>query len=112
VFQVNWFRKGADGSFLWPGFGDNARVLQWMVERLEGTACAEDSPLGSIPTADGLNLDGLDLPEDRLRELFAQDKAALRAEADDIEEFFGTFGDRMPAELERQLELLRRRLAD
>ena len=112
VFQVNWFRKGADGSFLWPGFGDNARVLQWMVERLEGTAGAEDSPLGSIPTADGLNLEGLDIAEDRLSELFAQDKQALRAEADDIEEFFETFGDRMPAELDRQLELLRRRLAD
>ncbi|GAA1688910.1 phosphoenolpyruvate carboxykinase (GTP) [Microcella alkalica] len=112
VFQVNWFRKGADGSFLWPGFGENARVLQWMVERLDGTACAEDSPLGSIPTADGLNLDGLDLSEDRVRELFAQDKGALLAEADDIEGFFATFGDRLPAELDRQLDLLRRRLAD
>ncbi|KQV24721.1 MULTISPECIES: phosphoenolpyruvate carboxykinase (GTP) [unclassified Microcella] len=112
VFQVNWFRKGADGSFLWPGFGDNARVLQWMVERLDGTAGAVDSPLGSIPTADGLNLDGLDIDESRLGELFAQDREALRVEADDIETFFATFGDRMPAELDRQLELLRRRLAD
>ncbi|WP_169077896.1 phosphoenolpyruvate carboxykinase (GTP) [Microcella alkalica] len=110
VFQVNWFRKGADGSFLWPGFGDNARVLQWMVERLEGEACAQESPLGSIPTADGLNLEGLDLDEARVEELFAQDREALLAEADDIEQFFATFGDRMPAELVRQLELLRGRL--
>jgi len=110
VFQVNWFRKGADGSFLWPGFGDNARVLQWMVERLEGEACAQESPLGSIPTADGLNLEGLDLDEARVDELFAQDREALLAEADDIEQFFATFGDRMPAELVRQLELLRGRL--
>ncbi|WP_407663498.1 phosphoenolpyruvate carboxykinase (GTP) [Microcella flavibacter] len=110
VFQVNWFRKGADGSFLWPGFGDNARVLQWMVERLDGTACADDSPLGSVPRAGELNVDGLDLDEERLAELFAVDPEALRAEADDIERFFASFGDRMPAELDRQLELLRRRL--
>ena len=110
VFQVNWFRKGADGSFLWPGFGDNARVLQWMVERLEGEACADDSPLGSIPTADGLNLAGLDLDDERVRELFAQDREALLAETDDVEQFFATFGDRLPPELTRQLELLRGRL--
>ena len=112
VFQVNWFRKGADGSFLWPGFGDNARVLQWMVERLEGTASADESPLGCVPAADGLNLDGLDLDDDRVRELFAVDPAALRVEVDDIERFFATFGERLPAELPRQFELLRARLDD
>jgi phosphoenolpyruvate carboxykinase (GTP) len=112
VFQVNWFRKGADGSFLWPGFGENARVLQWMVERLEGTAEAVDTPLGGVPAADGLNLDGLDFDAERLNELFAVDKASLREEADDIEQFFATFGERLPAELSRQLHLMRARLAD
>ena len=110
VFQVNWFRKGADGSFLWPGFGDNARVLQWMVERLEGTASAAESPLGAVPRPGELNVDGLDLDEEHLAELFAVDPEALRVEADDIERFFDSFGERMPAELNRQLELLRHRL--
>jgi phosphoenolpyruvate carboxykinase (GTP) len=112
VFQVNWFRKGSDGAFLWPGFAENARVLQWMVERLEGTAEAQDSPLGGVPVADGLNLEGLDMSTDRLSELFAVDKEALRAEADDIERFFATFGDRLPSELTRQLSLMRARLTD
>ncbi len=111
MFQVNWFRKAADGSFLWPGFGDNARVLQWMVERLEGTQNAVDTPLGSVPTANGLNLDGLDISEAQLTELFRVDPQALAAEADDIEAFFDSFGHRLPAELYRQLERLRARLS-
>ncbi len=110
VFQVNWFRKDAEGSFLWPGFGENARVLQWMVERLEGSASAAETPLGSVPRPGELNVDGLDLDDAALAELFAVDAEAMRSETDDIERFFATFGDRMPAELDRQLALLRHRL--
>jgi len=111
VFQVNWFRKDADGSFLWPGFGDNARVLQWMIERLEGTQRAVETPLGSVPTPEGLNLEGLEISDEQLAELFRIDPQALAAEADDIEAFFDTFGHRLPAELYRQLERLRSRLS-
>ena len=111
VFQVNWFRKDADGSFLWPGFGENARVLEWMVGRLEGLHGAVDSPIGSLPSEGALNLDGLALDEAALTELFRIDPVAFEAEADDIEEFFATFGDRLPGELTRQLALLRGRLA-
>ncbi len=111
VFQVNWFRKGADGSFLWPGFGENARVLEWMVGRLEGQHGAVDSPIGSLPGEGALNVDGLELDEAALTELFRVDPVAFEAEADDIEAFFATFGDRMPVELMRQLTLLRDRLA-
>lgn len=111
VFQVNWFRKGADGSFLWPGFGDNARVLEWMVGRLEGTQSSVESPIGSLPAEGALNVEGLELDEQALTELFRVDPVAFGHEADDIEAFFATFGDRLPPELSRQLDLLRSRLA-
>jgi len=110
VFQVNWFRKGADGSFLWPGFGDNARVLEWMVARIDGQVGALDSPIGSLPSPGGLNVDGLDLDEAALEELFRVDPEAFLAEADDAERFFASFGERLPVELQRQLALLRARL--
>ncbi len=110
VFQVNWFRKGADGTFLWPGFGDNARVLEWMVARVDGQVGAIDSPIGSLPTPGGLNVDDLDLDEATMEELFRVDPEAFLAEADDVEQFFASFGERLPAELQRQLALLRGRL--
>ncbi len=110
VFQVNWFRKGADGSFLWPGFGDNARVLEWMVKRIDGQVGAIDSPIGALPTAGGLNVEGVEVDEAALEELFRVDPEAFLAEADDAERFFASFGDRLPAELQRQLTLLRGRL--
>ena len=110
VFQVNWFRKGADGSFLWPGFGDNARVLEWMVARIDGQVGAIDSPIGSLPTPGGLTLDGLEIDDAALDELFRVDPEAFLAEADDVEGFFASFGERLPVELQRQLALLRGRL--
>ena len=110
VFQVNWFRKGADGSFLWPGFGDNARVLEWMVARIDGQVGAVDSPIGSLPMPGGLTLDGIEIDDAALEELFRVDPEAFLAEADDIERFFASFGERLPAELQRQLALLRGRL--
>lgn len=110
VFQVNWFRKGADGSFLWPGFGDNARVLEWMVARIDGQVGAVDSPIGSLPTPGGLTLDGIEIDDAALDELFRVDPEAFLAEADDVERFFASFGERLPVELQRQLALLRGRL--
>jgi phosphoenolpyruvate carboxykinase (GTP) len=108
VFQVNWFRKGADGSFLWPGFGENARVLEWIMGRLDGELGATQTPLGYIPTPTGLNVDGLD--DISLDELFAIDRDAWLAEADDTETFFDGFDGRVPDELYGQLETLREKL--
>jgi len=110
IFQVNWFRKDEDGSFLWPGFGENSRVLEWILERVDGRLPAVEGPLGLMPTADGLNVDGLDLREGDLEKLFKVDAESWLAEVDSTEEFFAKFGDRVPPALTKQLEALRARL--
>ncbi|WP_460817520.1 phosphoenolpyruvate carboxykinase (GTP) [Microbacterium petrolearium] len=110
VFQVNWFRKGADGRLLWPGFGDNARVIEWIIRRLTGETGAVDSPIGRLPEAGALNLEGVDVATADLDELFAVDPDSWLAEADLTEAFFDTFGDRVPAALRAQLAALRERL--
>lgn len=110
VFQVNWFRKGADGRFLWPGFGDNARVVDWIIRRVEGTVDAVDTPIGRIPRVEDLNLDGIDVPVADLEELFSIDPASWLQEADLTEEFYATFDGRVPPRLYSELEALRFRL--
>jgi phosphoenolpyruvate carboxykinase (GTP) len=118
VFQVNWFRRGADGSFLWPGFRENARVLAWMVRQVERSRAvrldrgARPTAVGLVPEAGALDTDGLDLADGALDELFAVDAERWRAECDLTEEFFATFGDRVPSALRDQLKHLRDRLAD
>ena len=110
VFQVNWFRKDSDGSFLWPGFGENSRVLEWMLERVDGQVAARESAIGLLPHLDDLNVDGLNLPEGALDELFAIDADSWRSEVDATEEFFATFENRVPAAIHRQLDRLRAHL--
>jgi len=99
IFFVNWFRKGADGRFLWPGFGDNARVLKWIVERLDGRAAAVDTPVGRVPAPGALDLSGLDLPPAALDILLEVDPEVWLEEAALIPPFFAQFGDRLPAAL-------------
>ncbi|WP_341975485.1 phosphoenolpyruvate carboxykinase (GTP) [Microbacterium sp. LTA6] len=111
IFQVNWFRRGSDGRFLWPGFGDNSRVIDWIIRRVAGEVPAVDSPIGRLPRVEDLNLDGLDIAQADLDELFSIDSAAWLAEADLTEEFFDTFGDKLPAALRAELASLRYRLA-
>ncbi|MCY7324845.1 MAG: phosphoenolpyruvate carboxykinase (GTP) [Microbacteriaceae bacterium] len=111
IFQVNWFRKDEDGSFLWPGFGENSRVLEWILERADGKVPAADGPLGLVPTSGGLNVEGLDLPQGDLEKLFKVDAESWLAEVDSTEEFFAGFGDRLPPALTKQLEALRARLS-
>ncbi|WP_205829399.1 phosphoenolpyruvate carboxykinase (GTP) [Microbacterium sp. B19(2022)] len=111
IFQVNWFRRGDDGRFLWPGFGDNSRVVDWIIRRIAGDVPAVDSPIGRLPRVEDLNLDGLDIPAADLDELFAVDAAAWQTEADLTEEFYDTFGDKVPAALRAELASLRYRLA-
>lgn len=99
VFHVNWFRKGKDGKFLWPGFGDNLRVLEWMIARVEGRAHGKETPIGTLPAAGELKLDGLDLDKATLAELLAVDQAGWQAELAAIGEYLDGFAPRMPAKL-------------
>lgn len=112
VFQVNWFRKDADGKFLWPGFGDNARALEWALRRVNGEVEAVDAISGRLPVEGDLNVEGLDITDEQLEALFALDPEAWAAEADLTEEYFSQFGDKLPADLAEQLGLLRERIAD
>ena len=110
IFQVNWFRKGADGKFLWPGFGDNSRPIAWAIKRVFGEVEADDAISGRLPRVEDLDLDGLDLTDDQLKALFALDPKAWAAEADLTEEYYAKFGDKLPAELSAQLAALRERI--
>ena len=111
IFQVNWFRKDEDGHWLWPGFGENARAIEWALRRVAGEVDAVDALSGRIPVPGDLNLEGLDLSEHDLAALFALDPQAWAEEADLTEEYFAQFGDRLPAELTGQLAALRARIA-
>lgn len=110
IFQVNWFRKGPDGSFLWPGFGENSRVLEWILERVDGQVAAKESALGLLPRDGDLNIEGLGLSDETMEQLFAIDPQSWLAEAASTEEFFATFDGRVPAAVTRQLEQLKARL--
>ncbi len=112
IFQVNWFRKDADGKFLWPGFGENSRVIEWVIRRIEGKADAVKTPLGLAPAPGVLNLDGLDLTDQQVAELFAVNVASWQVEADLTEEYFAKFGSHLPPALTDELTTLRARLGD
>jgi phosphoenolpyruvate carboxykinase (GTP) len=110
IFQVNWFRTGDDGRLLWPGFGQNLRVLLWMVERVKGTGAATDTPVGLIPTPAALNWEGLDLSAQRRQALLRVDRSEWAAEVPELRAFFDQFGDRAPGELKRALDVLSEQL--
>ena len=111
IFRVNWFRKGADGKFMWPGFGENMRVLQWIVERTRGRARdAVESPFGLMPRHEDLNWQGIDYDKADFHYLMEVDRAAGLAEAEDQLALFATFADRLPKEMERQRAALVKRL--
>jgi phosphoenolpyruvate carboxykinase (GTP) len=110
IFQVNWFRKDQDGKFIWPGFGENSRVLAWVVDRLEGRVEGIESPLGILPKMEDLNLAGLDISTKELAELFNIDKNSWLEECKLTDEYFEMFGDRIPEELDAELKGLKERL--
>jgi phosphoenolpyruvate carboxykinase (GTP) len=108
IFHVNWFRKGDDGKFLWPGFGDNLRVLEWMIARVNGSADAVETPIGALPRMDDLNLDGVQLSEEAHEKLFGFDHEAWRAEFASIGDYLDEYGPRMPEALKaEQARILR-----
>jgi len=110
IFYVNWFRKGADGRYLWPGFSENSRVLEWVFRRCEGRAEAIDTPIGRVPAARSLELDGMEIAPEDLDELLHVDPAQWREELPSIREHLETLGERLPAELLAQLDALAARL--
>jgi phosphoenolpyruvate carboxykinase (GTP) len=110
VFYVNWFRRDADGGFLWPGFGENSRVLKWMVERLDGSTAAVETPIGHVPTPEALDVEGLDMTTEQVAAALAVDADEWRAEIPLIETWFAQLGDTVPSTLRDELELLKQRL--
>jgi phosphoenolpyruvate carboxykinase (GTP) len=110
IFYVNWFRKSPDGKFLWPGFAENSRVLKWIFERCDGTAEAVDTPLGKMPTEEGLDTEGLDVDSEDMKELLRVDVEGWKAEIPLIKEHFEAFGDKLPAGLQEELSDLEKRL--
>ncbi|HIR53949.1 MAG TPA: phosphoenolpyruvate carboxykinase (GTP) [Candidatus Onthovicinus excrementipullorum] len=112
IFNVNWFRKSDDGKFLWPGFGDNLRVLEWIIDRCEGKVDAVETPIGYVPNAEDINLEGIEdeVSRDTLKSILNVDKDLWKEETKGIEEFYAKFGDTLPEELKHQLSILKENL--
>ncbi len=109
IFHVNWFRKGADGKFLWPGYGENVRVLKWILERVEGRGAAQETPIGYVPAKNGLTLDGMKISDDAMSELLRVNPADWEIETEDTKQFLAKFGARLPQEIrEEHAKLVRR----
>ena len=110
IYYVNWFRRDDEGGFLWPGFGENSRVLKWVVERIDGQAAAVETPIGHVPAPGALDTDGLDMTEEALAAALKVDPEEWKAELPQIQEWFEKFGDELPAVLWTELDGLRSRL--
>jgi phosphoenolpyruvate carboxykinase (GTP) len=110
IFYVNWFRKSSDGKFLWPGFGDNSRALKWMCERVDGKASGRKTAIGYLPDDSDLDLRGLDVTPENIKELLRVDTEAWKQEIPKMEKFFAQFGDRLPKRLSNRFGELRKRL--
>ena len=111
IYQVNWFRKDEDGNFLWPGYGENSRVLDWIVKRVSGQVDAIDGPTGRYPKFEDFNLEGLDsVSKAEWDKMYAIDPEAWLAETQDTEEYFAQFGDKVPQAIKEGLAALRDRL--
>jgi phosphoenolpyruvate carboxykinase (GTP) len=110
IFYVNWFRRDEDGNFVWPGFGENSRVLKWVVERIDGQAEAVETPIGHVPTPDALDTEGLDMSREDLEEALKVDPEDWKAEIPQIQEWFEKFGENLPAVLWTELDGLKARL--
>jgi len=110
IFYVNWFRKDQEGRWLWPGFGENSRVLKWIVERVSGEGKAVKTPIGYMPTADAIDVEGLNVPGADMDELLKVDRDEWLKEVESIKNHYATYGEKMPKELTTQLQALEERL--
>jgi phosphoenolpyruvate carboxykinase (GTP) len=111
IFLVNWFKKDAQGLFIWPGFRDNFRIIKWMMDRVKGIAPAKETPIGLMPIYNDLHLDGLDIPQSTFDRLFEVNHDEWQKEIKGIEQFYGQFGDRLPQELTKYLRELKKRFS-
>jgi len=110
IFYVNWFRKNAEGAWLWPGYGENSRVLKWIFERCDGENQAIESPVGYLPAPGALDIQGLSISQDSLDQLFHVDKEAWQLEVKELKEYLKMFNDRLPEGIKKQLSALETRL--
>ena len=110
IFRVNWFRTGENGKFLWPGFGENLRVLKWVLERCRGGGSAEETPIGYVPTQKAIDSEGLDLSDDAMREVLRVDRADWIEAVHGQREYFEKFGDHLPRAIREEHEALARRV--
>jgi phosphoenolpyruvate carboxykinase (GTP) len=110
IFYVNWFRKNGDGKFMWPGYAENSRVLKWIFERCDGTAKAEETPIGKVPAEGSIDVNGVKVAPADMKELTSVDKEGWKAEIPMIKEHFATFGAKMPQALKDELVSLEKRL--
>ena len=110
IFNVNWFRKGSDGTFLWPGYGDNVRILKWVFERVEGTAGAVETPIGYVPRKQDIDISGLSGIADKLDEILKVDNKEWLDECELIAEHQAKFGSKLPKEISSQFAALKARL--
>ncbi len=106
IFHVNWFRQDDEGNFMWPGFGDNMRVLLWILDRCAGKVDAKESEIGYLPDMKDIDITDLDIDAEVLKELLTVDKDVWMEDVKDQKEYFAQFGDRLPAEIAKQLEIL------
>ncbi len=112
IFFVNWFRRGDDGRFLWPGFGENSRVMKWIIDRIEQKAGGKTTPIGIVPTADDLDLSGLDVDSADVNEALAVNVAEWREEIPLIEEWFEFVGEKLPTGIKDEFDALKHRLTE
>ncbi|MCX6908028.1 MAG: phosphoenolpyruvate carboxykinase domain-containing protein [Verrucomicrobia bacterium] len=110
IFHVNWFRTDEKGKFLWPGFGENLRILEWILARCRGEAAGVQSPIGYLPNPKDIDMSGLKMPAGAMDKLLAVNKKEWLAELDSVKKFFDQFGSRLPDQLWAQHEALRQRL--
>jgi phosphoenolpyruvate carboxykinase (GTP) len=111
IFHVNWFRQDRAGHYLWPGYSENLRVLDWIIKRCEDKVGARETPIGFLPQSDGIDVSGLEVEESALDALLSINASAWQDELDAVEQYFKTFADRIPAPLNQELERIRSRLA-
>jgi phosphoenolpyruvate carboxykinase (GTP) len=110
IFYVNWFRKDEDGNFFWPGFGDNIRVIKWIFDRCDGKADAKQTAVGYLPVKESLNLSGLEIKDNNLNRILSVNKDEWCAEAKEMRNYYKKLGERLPAELQKELDELEKRL--
>lgn len=111
IFHVNWFRTDDEGHFIWPGFGDNMRVLLWILARCDGKVGARETEIGFVPNVEDINIEGLDISAETMADLLSVDKESWLADVENIKEFYNLIGDTVPAELREELSALEARLS-